>query len=187
MKAAQIWLIFLIPQLTAAAKKEEFTFGARYTNIQCRADNITAVLRYCFLKPYSRRLVTANVGLSFLKPLKSPVLAEVIYSYRYGTIFREVIHSPKMEWCSMMDGAAANPIFSSILQEIKDSVPNLLHKCPYEGEIDLKNITTAHEKAASVFWEGYYKFELLVWKNSKELFYLNLGTQLKSGLKDSFG
>lgn len=119
--------------------------------------------------------------------MKNLIYIELVYSYRYGTIYREVIHSPKLEFCGIMEGSLNNPFLSSIINEIRDSVPELFHKCPYEGEIDLMNLTTAHEKATAVFWDGYYKFELFVWKNNIEVFYLNLKMQIKTHLKDSFG
>ena len=81
-------LIILLSHKILTAKKEDYTFGTRYTNIECRTDNSSIVLRYCYLKPYSRRIVAANIGVSFIKPLKSLFYVEIIYSYRYGTIYR---------------------------------------------------------------------------------------------------
>jgi len=182
-----IALICVFTPQIFSGKKNDFTFGIRFTNIECRTDNVTILLHYCFLKPYSRKIVTANIGVVFLKPLKNPTFIEIIYKYRYGTIYREVIRTPKLEWCTIMGGAASNPLVSSIMNEIKDSVPGLFQKCPYEGELDLKNITALHEKAAALFWDGYYKFELYVWRNNVEVFFLSLGTQCKTDLKDSFG
>ena len=78
-----------------------------------------------------------------------------------------------------MDGASVNPLISSVVNEIRDSVLELFHKCPYEGDIDLVNLTTMHEKVSAVFWDGYYKFKIFVWKNNVKVLYLNLKQQVQ--------
>jgi len=40
-----------------------------------------------------------------------------------------------------MDESNANPLMFSIMNEIRDSVSELFHKCPYEGELNLVNLT----------------------------------------------
>ena len=192
MKVHNLFLLNLIffisfSQIFSKAEKDNFTFGIRYRSIDCRAHNDTILLRYCFLKAYSRRIVIANIGVTFIKSLKNPFYIEIVYKYRYGTIYGDVIHSPKIEWCGVMSGAASNPIISSLMDEVKDSISELLHKCPYEGDIDIKNITSMHEKAASMFWDGFYKFELFIWKENVEIFFLSIGSQCKTDIKESFG
>jgi hypothetical protein len=52
--------------------------------------------------------------------------------YRYGTIDREIYHADEVEWCGLMDGSNSNIVFDSIIAPVKDSAPELIHKCPYE-------------------------------------------------------
>lgn len=57
--------------------------------------------------------------------------------YKYGTIYREVLHTPVIDWCRFM---SENDDPSKIIVKsplallyavIRDSVPSIIHKCPY--------------------------------------------------------
>ena len=140
--------------VSAAKKSDNYDFGTRYTGIWCTVDNKTVSLKFCYLKAYSRRVVTGNIGVTFLRPLIKPTLVEMIYSYRYGTIYREVIHSPKIDWCTFMESGSTNPFILSVTNEFRDSAPNLFQKCPFTGDLDLINITALH--CNSINWKLRY-------------------------------
>jgi len=182
------FLIFLFLIFQRSTAKETYDFGTRYTDVSCTADNKIIILRYCYLKAYSRRLVTANIGATLPVPLTKPIFFQVVYSYRYGNVYREVMKSPKMDWCGFMEGALSNPLVSSTMEELRNSAADFFHKCPYSGIIDIKNISSQHEKSAGILWEGQYRIEVIIfYKKDEETFRMKLGFQIKSDLKGSFG
>lgn len=86
-----------------------------------------------------------------------------------------------------MNGLIANLFLMTILAEVKDSAPQLFHKCPYQGSIDVYNLTTDSQKAFDVFPEGIYRLNFSVFKGSKEVFVLMFDHDQKSPLKHSMG
>jgi hypothetical protein len=58
-----------------------------------------------------------------------------------------------------MDGLDYNLFLKLIFDIIRQSIPELFHKCPYEGTMELLSITIDKEMAmkASVLPEGQYK------------------------------
>lgn len=170
------------------AKKDNYDFGTRYTDINCTADYVTILLDYCYLKAYTRRLVTANIGVTLPSTLTKPIFVQFIYFYRYGNVYREAMKSPKVDWCEIMEGASENVFITSLMNELKKSVGDFFHKCPYSGVINVKNISSEHEKSAGILWEGQYRIEILVFnKMNGEALKIRLGFQIKSDLKGSFG
>ena len=171
-----------------ARPAENFKEGSRFQSIKCSANNSTARVNYCFIKAVSRKIVTLNVGVKLLKSINKPLYVQLILYFRYGLIYREVINTKKQEWCDIMDGKSTNLYFSHTIAQIKASAPGLFHKCPYEGDVDVKNLTVDDHKAFDIFPEGFYKNSLMVFdKNIEPFFSLNLTSHLKSSLKESLG
>lgn len=127
------YLLFTILSLTTSKPKDEYVKGRRFTAVQCQSDNSTIIFHFCFVKAISRKVVTLNVGLTFVKTLKK-FFVQFIENYRYGNIYREVINTHKMDYCSIMENADSNPFFSSVMKEVKESAGYMFHKCPYGGE-----------------------------------------------------
>lgn len=58
--------------------------------------------------------------------------AEVKLFYKYGTIYREVMHTPVLDWCALMDNKFDNKMWATLLQVIKESAgTKIIHSCPY--------------------------------------------------------
>jgi len=122
------------------------------------------------------------------KPLRKPWYIHFILFYRYGNIYREVIDTKKREWCSIMDGAQTHPHISLLFSQLKDSAPTLFHKCPYEGEHNLYNITINEDKAIAIWPQGFYKLKVTATNSMKNLvFQMDLLFEIKSELKESMG
>lgn len=63
---------------------------------------------------------------------------EIRFSYKYGTIYCEVLHSPRFDWCSLMKkGKSDNLLVRALLQHMKENaaVENF-HECPYTVSFD---------------------------------------------------
>lgn len=57
---------------------------------------------------------------------------EVKLLYKYGTIYREVMHTPTVDACALMDGKYNNKMLDQLVQFMLDSAgPDIIHKCPY--------------------------------------------------------
>lgn len=54
----------------------------------------------------------------------------VIY-YKYGTIYREVIHTPMMNWCQLMNQQTQNAIVKNVIDVMRECFPEGVHECPY--------------------------------------------------------
>lgn len=51
--------------------------------------------------------------------------------YKYGTIYREVMHTPLVDYCRMTGDTLGNPMIKAVMSVVEDSVPGLIHSCPY--------------------------------------------------------
>ena len=186
-----VLLLTLIFSSIKATKSKEPPpkFLVRPNAIYCVADNKTILTKYCFLKPYSRYLLTANLGFKFLEPLNKPFYIQLLIYYRYGTIFRQVIDSKQNEWCSFMEGTDTFPLLKSIVVYINSTFPQLIHKCPYKGELDLFNYTLSAGLPiqSQIFPQGYYKLVIIVHKNNKEAVTVKIRGEITSVLKESYG
>lgn len=112
---------------------------------------------------------------------------EKIIFFRYGTIFREVINSGKREWCDIMSGKSSNPLMKAIIGQLTDSVPHLFRKCPYEGILDLKNITVNDGKSVQAFPQGVYAVHVKGYRSNAETLTVKLNLEIKSPIKETFG
>ena len=185
-----LWILVpLIAQIDSKST-DKYVDGARLKSIKCQADNTTIFFNYCFMKAISRKKVAMNIGLKFLIPYTKPCYVQFILNYRYGTIFRQVIDTHQHEWCEIMAGKASNPFIDSILGVLSNGSPNLFHKCPYEGDLDLKNVTNDgnnFDDQSKHFPEGTYRIDVFVFKNEKQTAKLSIHYENKSALKESFG
>lgn len=49
--------------------------------------------------------------------------------YRYGNVYREVIHTPKFDVCDAFSKGTENKIIKQLIDFIDN--PDLVHTCPY--------------------------------------------------------
>lgn len=50
--------------------------------------------------------------------------------YKYGTIYREVMHTPMFDWCELVDRKQTNPMVLQIFKIFNDSFPDMMDQCP---------------------------------------------------------
>ena len=149
-------------------------------------------MKYCNLKAYSRKIVVLNGGVTFIKPISKPFYIQLILNYKYGTIFRQIIDSHQQEWCGIMSGADKHEWIAYIIEILSKSAPGLFHNCPYEGELDLRNVTINPEsygQKARIFPQGTYRLDVIVYRNQtqNEAVKVSVNLEIKSMLKESFG
>lgn len=67
----------------------------------------------------------------------------IIRSYfKYGTIYREVLKTPKIDICSLYalfkkDRILVHKWVAALVDVVEDSVPGALHECPYSVSLSL--------------------------------------------------
>jgi hypothetical protein len=138
----------------------------------------------------SRKVVTFNVGINYLVPYTKPYFTHAILYYRYGTIFRQIIDTKKLEVCVIFDAADTNLMVKLIVDMIKSRAPNTIHKCPYVGDWELRNFTIntdLFDKATMLFPEGIYRWDFSSFFNNSKTFNLSVTIEIKSPIKESFG
>jgi len=185
-----ILLIIILSVFEVSSKpKDEFLIGTRFKSVKCEADNSTILLKYCYLKAISRRIVHLNLGVKLLIPYTKPYYVQMILSFKYGTIFRQVIDTKQIEWCGFMSGSNVHPFFKLTIDQLRKSASSLFHKCPYDGEIDLKNVTVneLYSEGAFGFPQGIYRVDILIFRNKTQTFKVIADSENKSPIKDTFG
>jgi len=189
-----IFISTLILNFTQATQKDgkskinKQEYGTRFKSISCESDNKTIVIKYCYLKPFSRKVVAANIGFKFLVPFDKFYI-HMIFNYRYGNIFRPVMDTKPQEWCGLMHSTNMNPLIKLMFDGIKSSVPNLFHECPYTGDLDLVNITTDFSKSGDhqMFPEGTYRIVTMIIKDDIQSAKITADDEIKSPRRESFG
>ena len=189
---SSIFITFLRPQ---APPLDEFerkaVYYSTFKSMECKSfdPNVTGYFRNCFIKAYSRNYVTLNFGYKLHKPMTKPFHFQFIMSFRYGTIYREVINL-KSEYCEMMETAKSNKVFQNMIITFVQTAPGLFHKCPYKDEADFFNISLDESKSRNIVMipEGFYKICIFISKPvDVRLLRLCLVFYTKSPKKESFG
>lgn len=210
-----IWAFMLLRNLETAQT-------SRYKGVKCKSFDLTWITsQECKIKVTSRTESSLILRLTLLKPVDAPYYViklakiqkmlsiffqiNVTASYRYGTIFREIYKAVNVEWCSMMDGSGTNPIIKSIIESIKDSIPQMMHDCPYvvvsfkvfslinnqltnfyfKGSYNL-TVNSNSEKFFSIIPTGLYKYVIAFAGAKSKTFSVEILLDIKSEIKTSF-
>ena len=56
---------------------------------------------------------------------------EAKLQYKNGAVYREIMRSPKIDWCQMMSDKKENPLIEQFMIFLRDNVPSIIHGCPY--------------------------------------------------------
>jgi Protein of unknown function (DUF1091) len=187
-KLETIVLVSILTVVICAKNNEDFRYGMRFRGIECKADNISAIFKYCFLKPISRRHVALNIKFDIIKPVKRNIFLQVIINYRYGNVYRQVINTNRIDLCALMEGAVDN-IFMKRAIPLFGEYAYVWHKCPYNGSIEMNNFVAveADENSSNIFPQGYYRYDVLLFHNDREAVSIKLASEIKNELKESFG
>ena len=184
-------LIFQLFIETQSKGEDKFNmFGFRFKSVKCKSDNKTIITKYCYMKAVSRKIVTFNVGVKLLVPYKKPFYCHGLAFYRYGTIFRQIIELEKREMCSLIEGAAQNPLGKLLFDVIVRRAPKLIHKCPFSGDWDLRNFTIdldLVDKVTMMTSQGTYRLDLSYFLNNSSTFNITFMADIMSPMKESFG
>jgi hypothetical protein len=111
----------------------------------------------------------------------------MIFFFRYGTIYRQVLKIPKTDVCWILAKSSSNPLINAIIDIFRKTDTSLIHECPYT-QIILDNKPIIVETLPSVFSAGDYKFTIeLLAKDDKSILYVETLVYWFSSEKNSFG
>lgn len=169
-------------------KLQVFNNGSRFRSMECEADNYTTIVRHCYVKAVSRRTTIINARLETIKTSYRPIYIQLVLFYRYGNIYREVIDTKMLEWCSIMDGLNSHLFLVQILDQIRAFAGDNMHKCPYSHDLVVTNLTLDDTKPLDLFPEGVYKFSWITRNSTMNITWrFNVTLQVRSSLKESMG
>lgn len=61
--------------------------------------------------------------------------------YKYGVIYREVMHTPRIDLCSILNkDKIENLMVSYLVKVVDDSCPGIVHPCPYTVKLFFINL-----------------------------------------------
>lgn len=119
-----------------------------HTDIEC-AGSLTCIRPFCYLTDNWNGEATINTGCILLRPLMKFYVSDSDFDTKHSQLFalqvqqvtkerygpygdyRPIMSYPPYEWCKVMLDSFANPIYKLVVQAVANSVPDLLHICPY--------------------------------------------------------
>ncbi|CAO1335770.1 unnamed protein product [Diamesa serratosioi] len=87
-----------------------------------------------------------------------------------------------------MDGKSQNIFFKVAVDIVGQSCPQLIHPCPYKGEVKGYNITFDPTKFGSIFPQGKYRnYWTLTDDEDPNIMTFSFDLEITSPIKTSFG
>jgi len=181
-----LFQIFVIDLTLSASESQNLN---RIRSLECKSlDNKTVKFDVCFVKAYSRKITAFSVKFTLNRVLQKPFYIQYILSRKTsGNFCQNMFKSDLIEFCGLMDGADANPMIKNIIMVLNETAPQLFHKCPYEGETSVTNVTIQVEKALFFIPTGIYCSDVNVFDSKKnQLANIRLINDIKNNM-DIFG
>ena len=92
--------------------------------------------------------------------------------------FKVLYKVKDVNWCSLVASRSKSHFFIRIFQEsLKKNAPNLVHKCPYYGVLEEKNIIFPREFLL-IFPDGDFKYNLTLSNGEKKIIEIEYSFQL---------
>lgn len=129
--------------------------------------------------------------------------------FKYGTIYREVMNSPRIDACAFMKFGDTNSLIvvKQLFQLVKESAPSIIHVCPYTVSqstyldesfiiffiifqgLNVRNATIrAPQSKFLIFPSGDYKSMFFAYTENQEfLGAINFIVTIFSSEKETFG
>ncbi|CRK95989.1 CLUMA_CG009430, isoform A [Clunio marinus] len=158
-----------------------------YRYLTCNVSDEFVYPNYtCYAKSFNRSFSAESVSLTLRKPLYQ-VFIDCKMMYKYGTIYREIMRFDNIDFCKIMEEGSKNKLVQAHYGLFNESVPGVLHKCPYTS-IDISNQAIDANKVPSIFPSGEYKnifgYDT---KDRKMIVESTSVLTITSSIKDSFG
>lgn len=123
--------------------------------------------------------------------------------FKYTTIYREVMHTPKFDFCQFMKMGTTNLMIKHLLAVVNST--DLVHECPYEVHIDgfqnapeitnnpsfqsirMRDFVPRVETMASVIPSGDYLLQYNFTTNNEPLLFARCYLTMNTSDKHNFG
>jgi hypothetical protein len=183
LKLKFLLICVLVSNTTSA---EDEWINMKFKSVKCKIwEPSYAKFDKCFVKPISRNVSTLNLDYNILKVVRGPIIVESQLFYRYTTIYRPAYPKLKFDLCAVMRGDGLFPKFALfIISFFKDSAPQLFHKCPYSGRMNLPNITLSTKTVPidRLLPTGIYKVYIGIIHNETLISTLDIQIEMASRL-----
>lgn len=150
-----MFLLKIIPILLAAIAVKNIICETRdheffLKSIRCNGSEEFVYQNYsCYVKSLNRTFSSLSARFDYKKPLsnifvrlwsfkiivhliiKQSFKVDTSLSYKYGLIYREVLKTPRLDWCSLYSQKLNNLLVKQLVLVINDTLPWLIHSCPY--------------------------------------------------------
>ncbi|CRL03971.1 CLUMA_CG017092, isoform A [Clunio marinus] len=156
-----IFLLILFKFISSQEEQETYIRG-----YHCKFSDDFVFPNYsCYAKSCNRSFTTENLFFTLKKP-HYKIFVNGSLMYKYGTIYREVLHFENIEICKVIEEGTSNMLF-----------------------LNMTNVSTKKKTPASrVFPSGDYKTVLSFSNERKKWIATSVSTsRVTSPLKDSFG
>lgn len=110
-----------------------------------------------------------------------------LISFRYGTIYREVMKIDKINVCFALKNGEKNVLLVLLIQMIKEMEPSIIHPCPYTDFL-IRNKTVSLKSVPSILPRGDYRITGNLTNNKEEMIvFVELLALVVSSETNTFG
>lgn len=82
--------------------------------------------------------------------------------------------APQIDWCMLMnDNSKVNPALKLVLMNLKKSLPQFMHQCPYNGVYSVQNVYVSRQYMM-FHPSGIFQLEVTVFLKTKEVLLFHL-------------
>lgn len=159
---------------------------SRFKSMKCISNNKTLLsFRYCRVK-VSRNSSGLAINMTLHKKMVAPLLIRLTISYKYGTIYREVIKVPEFELCRALENFnLMHPYLKALIKIFGNSVTPFIKGCPYQGDVDF--VATADlSKFPSITPSGLYKTNCFIDTPHTKVLLVTSEVEVVSNIRTSF-
>ena len=131
----KVWLLLILTLASTVSPDPLQVYSYRFKSVKCSGSTMNSTKSsFCFVRNYSRDLSTMNYGFN-LNRILNKMLIKFTVDYKYGAVFHTVMDPPTFEWCTFYIDHSDNILFNVVLDMIKDSISEIIHKCPYQVKL----------------------------------------------------
>uniref|UniRef100_A0A336L4M4 CSON004130 protein n=1 Tax=Culicoides sonorensis TaxID=179676 RepID=A0A336L4M4_CULSO len=152
------YIIFCIFISNVLSEKQ---VNVKIKKIKCEHDpTIYNTSMLCKIKPTRNGDGNTTILFNFHEPAND-FWAQMKFYYKFGTIYRPFMVDLDVNICEYFKNPFALPLFYQIMKKVlNEEFPNILHPCPYYGEVGVRHINLnkiVSRAVPQVVPKGYYK------------------------------
>ncbi|KAG5683500.1 hypothetical protein PVAND_012775 [Polypedilum vanderplanki] len=122
------------------------SFHATFKSIKCSSSSLSIYPNYsCYIKPYKKNIATMSILLHLRKKTyKCNIDITVLFKQKISAYYRTIVNTT-VDLCEFLSGSDKNKLLKLFYDVVIEYVPKELnHPCPFEGTINIYNISFAN-------------------------------------------